>query len=176
MRSTLPLFLAFSLSLVACAKGGRELPGDSVGADGGVSLASPAVVVGPRDSKPEPLGPVESKLFPPELIMENQATLGITETQRKAILDELDADQKDLLHLQWELQGEKEKLVKVLDVDVVDEKSSAEAANHLMVKENAVKAAHLRMLVRVKNLLTPAQQAKLREIRAGGHDADGGAR
>ena len=37
----------------------------------------------------------------------------------------------------------------------------------VMDRESKVNAAHLGMLVRVKNLLTPEQQAKLRNIRAG---------
>jgi hypothetical protein len=160
------LFLFPILLVIACAKA-DHLPGGSVDADGGVTLSPPSPEVGGRESAtPHELGAIEAKLFTPELVMENQTAIGITETQRDQILKELDADQKDLLHLQWELQGEKEKLVKVLDADVVDEKAADAAAAAVMVKENAVKAAHLRMLVRLKNLLTPAQQAKLRELRS----------
>lgn len=158
-----------ALVTVACAKEERSLPGGSVDSSGRVTLSPPAPTVGPQSTATakaaEPLGAIERTLFTPELVMENQAAIALTDTQRDAILKQLDVDQKDLLHLQWELQGEKEKLVKVLDVDVVDEKAADAAAAAVMAKENAVKAAHLRMLVRLKNQLTPAQQAKLRALR-----------
>lgn len=165
-----------ALALTACAKGAGPLPGDSVDSDGGITLSPPSPQIGPHDSKPaDPPGAIESRLYPPELIMENQAALGIDPTQRDLLLAEIERAQTELLHLQWDLQGEKEKLVKVLDSDVVDEKAAMDAANHVMERENAVKAAHLKMLVHLKNMLTPPQQAKLRSLRSGKAEArDGG--
>ncbi len=158
----------FVVGFAACAKSDDHLPGGSVDPEGGVKLSPPSPELGGQESSPpRELGAIESKLFTPELVMENQSAIGIEAAQREKILAELDADQKELLHLQWELQGEKEKLVKVLDADVVDEKAADTAAAAVMTRENAVKAAHLRMLVRLKNLLTPAQQAKLRALRGG---------
>lgn len=161
----------------ACAKS-ESLPGDSVGPDGAITLSPPSPQIGPRESRPsDPPGAIESRLFPPELVMENQAAIGIDATQRDLLLKEIERGQTELLHLQWDLQGEKEKLVKVLDSDVVDEKAALDEANHVMERENAVKAAHLKLLVHLKNMLTPAQQAKLRSIRGGRIDvADGGTR
>ncbi len=172
------LALALGLATVtACAKS-ESLPGDSVDSDGAVTLSPPSPQIGPRESKAaDPPGAIESRLFPPELIMENQAAIGIDATQRDLLLKEIERAQTELLHLQWDLQGEKEKLVKVLDSDVVDEKAALDAANHVMERENAVKAAHLKLLVHLKNMLTPAQQAKLRSVRSGRIEArDGGTR
>ena len=90
----------------------------------------------------------------------------ITPAQRDAILKEVERGQTEILHLQWELQGEKEKLVSVLDADKVDETKAKDQAANVMDFENRVKSAHLMMLVRVKNALTPAQQKTLRELRA----------
>lgn len=158
LRLTLSLVL-----LLGCARSAPPLPGDSVSVDGGVTLSPPRLSTAPSDA---PLGAIESKLFTPELIMENQAALGITPAQRDAILKEVERGQTEILHLQWDLQGEKEKLVAVLDVDKVDEARAKDQATHVMDFENRVKSAHLMMLVRVKNALTPAQQKTLRELRA----------
>lgn len=155
-------------ALVACAK--REpLPGDSVSDDGGIRLSPPRPSTTPAQNSDtrEPLGPIESRLFPPELVMEHQGELGITGEQKSAILAEAERGQSAMLRLQWELQGEKEKLVKLLDADRADEVKVQEVAARVMERETKVKASHLGMLVRVKNLLTPAQQAKLRELRSG---------
>ncbi len=156
------------LALLACAKKSEPLPGDSVSDDGRVKLSparlstSPAE---PRDAR-EPLGPIESRLFPPELVMEHQGELGIDEQQKSAILAETERGQSTMLRLQWELQGEKEKLVKLLDADRADEAKVQEIAARLMERETKLKSSHLGMLVRVKNLLTPDQQAKLRALRS----------
>ncbi len=119
-----------------------------------------------------PLGAIESKLFPPELIMEHQAAVAIQAAQREAIFKEVERGQTDMLHLQWDLQAEKEKLVGMLDVDKVDEAKVKDQATRLMDFENRIKSSHLLMLVRVKNILTPEQQNTLRELR--GARKDGG--
>jgi len=163
MKLRTPLSLVFAMAMAACARAAPPLPGDSVALDGAVTLSPPKFSSAPSEA---PLGAIESKLFPPELIMENQAALQITAPQRDAILKEVERGQTEILHLQWDLQGEKEKLVAVLDADHVDEAKAKDQAAHVMDFENRVKSAHLMMLVRVKNELTPAQQRSLRELRA----------
>lgn len=162
------LLLTFTLlSLAACARSGSPpLPGDSVSSDGGVQL-SPArfSTTSSRPAAPYPLGPIESRLFPAELVMEHQGDIALEPAQRDAITKEIERGQAELVRLQWELSAEKEKLVKILDDPKVDEARSKAAATSLMDRENKIKAAHLSMLVRIKNLLTPAQQDKLRAFR-----------
>lgn len=62
-----------------------------------------------------------------------------------------------------DLQGEKEKLVKLLDADRVDEAELQEAASRVTDREAKVKTSHLGMLVRVKN--THPATARVREGR-----------
>ncbi|MDF2695221.1 MAG: Heavy-metal resistance protein [Labilithrix sp.] len=165
-----PLALAVGLvGLVACANERHPLPGDSISTDGGIKLSPPRLSTAPTEAREAQagLGPIEARLFPPELVMEHQGELAITAEQKQALLAETERGQSAVLRLQWELQGEKEKLVKLLDADHVDETKVQESAARVMDRESKVKAAHLGMLVRVKNLLTPEQQAKLRDIRAG---------
>lgn len=154
----------------ACArsKSVGTLPGDSVSADGGITLSPPQLSTSPSEMREarEGLGPVESRLYPPELIMEHQSELGITDEQKKTLLAETQKGQSDMIRLQWELQGEKEKLVTLLTPDHVDEARVQAAAAQVMDRESKVKASHLGMLVRVKNVLTADQQKKLRDIRA----------
>jgi hypothetical protein len=160
--------LLICVSLTACARSEKSppLPGDSVSADGAVSLATPRLTtVGNAPAAREPLSAIESRLFPAELVMENKAALALTPAQETAITKELDRSQSELVKLQWDLQTEKDKLVKVLDDAKIDEPRSQKAAEALMQRENAIKAVHLGLLVRIKNILTPAQQDKLRATR-----------
>lgn len=156
------LALAALVGGSACAK--REpLPGDSVAQDGAVAIAPPrATTAAPR----EPLGAVESRLFPPELLMEHQAELGIDDKQRAAISAEVERAQTEMTRLRWDLEKQRETLVKLLDAEPIDEAAVSAAAKQLTDSEARVKAVHLTMLVRVKNALTPAQKAKLREHRS----------
>ncbi len=164
IATLLPVLLPL---LSACAKSSRPLPGDSVATDGAVTLSPARMTTAPREAV-EALGAIECRLYPPELVMEHQGELGIEAPQRDAISREVERGQSEILHLQWELQSEKEKLVKALDGDKVDEAKTRDAAARVMDRENRVKASHLTMLVRVKNLLTGPQQQRLRELRPGG--------
>ena len=161
--------LVLCVSLVACARAERSapLPGDSVATDGAVSLATPRLsTVAAAPASREPLSAIEARLFPAELVMENKAAIALTAAQQDAITKELDTSQAELVKLQWELQSEKDKLVKILDDARVDESKSRQGAAALMQRENAIKAVHLALLVRIKNTLTPAQQEMLRSARA----------
>ncbi len=167
------------LTLAGCARSSGPLPGDSISDDGGIRLSPPRLSTAPIEAREahEGLGPIEARLFPPELVMEHQGELAITEEQRRAILGETEREQSEMLRLQWELSGEKEKLVKLLDGDRTDEAKVQEIAARLTDRETKVKTLHLGMLVRVKNVLTHEQLAKLKELRAAASSrvrADGG--
>ena len=97
--------------------------------------------------------------------MEHQDELAITPEQKTMLMQETEHGHSEVLHAQWELEAEKEKLVRLLDPDQVDEAKTKAAAARVMDKETKVKAAYLTMLVRVKNILTTEQKAKLRELR-----------
>lgn len=155
------------LLLAACAKKEeRPLPGDSVAEDGAVTLSPPRLST-PATTESMPNGnegPIEARLYPPELAMENQEQLGITEEQKTKLIAETERGNSEVLHLQWELEKEKEALVKLLDADKVDEAKVKEVAARVTDREGKVKMAYLIMLVRVKNILTTEQKLKLREL------------
>jgi Spy/CpxP family protein refolding chaperone len=121
----------------------------------------------PQSGQP-PLGsdPISSKLFPPELIMSHQQELGVEDAQRAAILKEIEKTQAQVLPLQWQMQAATEQLVKALEAPKVDEGKALSQADRLMNLERDVKRSHLGMLIRIRNLLTDSQRAKLAELRA----------
>lgn len=142
------------------------MPGDSVAANGAVTLTPPSPVVAPSvAASPAELGAIESRLFPAELVMEKQAELGLSAAQIATIAKLAREGQAGMLDLQWKLQAEKEKLVTELGAEPVDEARTLQRAAELMTYETRIKTAHLTMLVRIKNALTPAQRATLRASR-----------
>ncbi len=158
------LALGLALALVACAKAAPPLPGDSVQPDGAVTLTPPRLSTSPA-AQAGGADPVRDRLIPPELVMEHQGDLSLTIAQRDAITAEVDKLQRDVLRMQWDMQAEKEKLVKALDADHVDEPAANASAARVMKLENDIKSAHLGMLIHVKNTLTPEQIRKLHALR-----------
>jgi len=109
--------------------------------------------------------PIGGKLFPPELIMSHQVDLGIDERQRDAILKELERAQAQFPRLQWQLQAATEQLSSLLDAPKIDEAKALAQAGEVMKLETEIKKIHLGLLIRIRNLLTDAQRAKLLELR-----------
>ncbi len=136
------------------------------------ALGASSPVAAQDASKPPPnlhgiqsADPIGGKLFPPELIMTHQAELGIDEHQRDAILKELERVQAQFPRLQWQLQAATEQLSSLLDAAKIDEAKALAQAGEVMKLEVEIKKTHLGMLIRIRNLLTEGQRAKLLELK-----------
>ena len=122
------------------------------------------------------------ELFVPALVMQHQREIELTDEQRAAITREMTATQQKILELRWRLEEKGEALGKLLSAPRVDEKAALAQAGEVLDVERQLKQAHLALLIRIKNQLTPKQQDKLRELRPrerrfghGGHFPGGGA-
>jgi Spy/CpxP family protein refolding chaperone len=145
--------IALVLALVTSAPARAERPPEMGGPFGG----------GPG-GRPGPPAFLEH-VFPPSLIMGNQEAIGLTDAQRKAIIEAMGESEKQLLELRWKLEAESEKLGKLLDAAQVDESAALAQADRVMELEGQLKRAHLALLLRIKNQLTPAQQEKLKGLK-----------
>lgn len=117
-----------------------------------------------RAQQPES-DPIAQNLFPPELIMKYQADIGLDERQGKAIKEAIQKAQSKFLDLQWEMQSESQKMARLLQGHTVDEAAVLVQADRVMGLERDVKKTQLSLLIRIKNLLTESQQARLTELR-----------
>ena len=128
--------------------------------------ASPAL----RAQPPQPPGqdPIAQNVFPPEVIMRYAGDIGLDERQRTAVREAVKNAQGKFLDAQWQLQEESEKLVRLLQVKPIDEPAALGQADRVMGLEREVKKTQLGLLVRLKNLLTEAQERKLTELRRKG--------
>jgi Spy/CpxP family protein refolding chaperone len=68
--------------------------------------------------------------------------------------------------LQWQLHDEMEKLVEMVKQDRVDESKTLAQLDKLLNLEREVKRAQIALFIKIKNILSPEQLAKLREIRS----------
>ncbi|HKQ77005.1 MAG TPA: periplasmic heavy metal sensor [Blastocatellia bacterium] len=127
----------------------------------GILLLSFGAVRAQQQPQPDPFA---GNLFPPELIMQYQQALGLSEEQKNLLKAELSKLQTRLSELQWDLQGEMEKLAALVKQDQADEAQALTQLDKVLSLEREIKRAHIGLLIRIKNRLTPEQQAKLREI------------
>lgn len=115
-------------------------------------------------------------LYRPELVMRHQGALGLTPEQRAGIASAMKAAQERLGPLQWDLDAKAEAVSELVKGDKVDVDKALAAASQTIEIEGQIKKEHLKLLLEIKNQLTPAQIAKLRELRPerGGPGRPGG--
>jgi len=104
-------------------------------------------------------------LFAPDLVLKYRQEIGLDGTQSQSLKDLVQKAQSRFLDLQWDMQAEAGKLEQLLRAARIDEAAAIAQADKVLGMEREVKKAQLSLLVRIKNLLTPAQQDKLMELR-----------
>lgn len=145
--------LALLLVPVAARVEAQGPPGGGSGGGGGQQG---------QQFKSDPFG---GFLFPPELVMQHQGQINLQDSQRAALQAAIGQAQTKFVDLQWKISAEGEKLARLLQAPTVDEKLVLEQVDRVLEIEREVKRAQMGLMVRIKNTLTPAQQAKLRELR-----------
>ncbi|HXI99211.1 MAG TPA: periplasmic heavy metal sensor [Gemmatimonadaceae bacterium] len=116
---------------------------------------------------PGPGGPDDfgRNFFPPELVMQHQGEIGLQDAQRAALTSAVQQAQGKFMDVQWKLSAEGEKMGRLLQPAQVDETQVLEEVDRILALEREMKRTQIGLMVRIKNTLTPAQQAKLTEIR-----------
>ncbi len=114
--------------------------------------------------RPEGDDPLARYLFAPERVMSHAGEIGLEDSQRAAIKTEVQKVQPKFLDLQFDMQSEGEKLTRLVAENRVDEARVLAQIDRILSIERDIKRLQITLLVRIKNLLTPAQQAKLSEL------------
>ena len=109
--------------------------------------------------------PMDDHLFPPDLLLSNQIALGLSDDQVSSIKKALNETHPKIIDVQTSLQRVTEQLNDQLEAPRVDEGAALALAGQAMDLEKQIKTAHMSLLIRVKNLLTPEQQDKAKALR-----------
>src|SRR5437773_2407875 len=104
---------------------------------------------------------IADAFFAPELIMQAQDALGVTEEQKNNLRESFEKTQQHMQQLQEQLKGEVAKLTELANQAQVEEKAALTQADKILDVEREIKHAQLTLLVQIKNSLTPEQQARL---------------
>lgn len=108
--------------------------------------------------------PIAENLFPPEMVMTHRKALALSEEQKNAIKDETMKASARFSELQWQMQDEMETMVELTKAANIDEQRVLAQLDKILAIEREVKRTQLTLAIRIKNKLTPDQQAKLHQI------------
>jgi Spy/CpxP family protein refolding chaperone len=109
--------------------------------------------------------PFARYLFPPDMVMGHAQEISLDDAQRNGIRNEVRRAQTKFLDLQFDLQTETEKMARLLQEKPVDEAKVLAQVDRILAQEKEIKKTQIGLLIRIKNLLTASQQAKLAEMR-----------
>ena|SRR5579859_121286 len=117
-------------------------------------------------AQPPAPDPLAENLFPPELVMQHQKAINLTDAQKSSIRADLLKTQTRFTELQWQLQDAMEGLVSLLKQSPTDEAQVMNTLDKVLGFEREIKRSQIGLLVRIKNVLTAEQQAKLHRLQA----------
>lgn len=127
--------------------------------------AGPDQQMQPRNPPPPPGDPLGDSMFPPELIMQHQRELALTDAQKTFMRSEIQRTTTRFNDLQWQLQDAMEALRDTMKGNQVNEQQAMEQLGKVLDTEREIKMLHMGMAIRIKNQLTPDQQMKLQTMR-----------
>jgi Spy/CpxP family protein refolding chaperone len=117
----------------------------------------------PPEGSPSP-DPLAGAFFPPELVMFAGDRIKLTQEQREALRARIEKTQPRSDELRQRLERESAALAALAKKERVDEAALTAQLDKLLDAEREVKHLHFGLLVAIKNLLTPEQQAALRDL------------
>lgn len=144
------------------------------------SAQQPEPPQGPPQPQPQgqppraPMDPLGDVMFPPDMVMQHQRELELTDEQKTFMRAEINRTTTRFNDLQWQLQDAMEALHDTLKANSVNEQAALSQLDKVLDTEREIKRAHMELAIRLKNKLTPEQQTKLRSMRPGGPGGPGG--
>ena len=107
----------------------------------------------------------QGKLFPPNVILEHQDSLGLSKEQYTAIRAAVVEVQGAVAEHEWDLKEAYQQVLTALDAPVIDEARIMDNVERALLAENEVKKLQVAMLVRLRKLLTDEQIETLQSLR-----------
>lgn len=108
--------------------------------------------------------PISENLFPPELLMQHQQAIGLTEELKNFIKAEVQKAQARFTELHWQIQNDVETMVSLVKEQRADEQQVLAQLDKILNLEREIKRIQFTLVIRLKNSLSAEQQLRLREI------------
>jgi len=107
--------------------------------------------------------PFDGRLLPVEIVMAFRNQIDLTDEQNAKIGALVVELQQGIAGKQWQMQTAYFALIEVLDQEHLDEQRALDLAKQAIDTENEIKLEQLRLLIRMRNLLTKDQVGFLRK-------------
>ncbi len=124
------------------------------------ALAAPALAEGEDPA-------FMAHFFAPELVLKHASAIKLTKEQRSALMRDIGQVTGSTTELQLGMMDGFGSVEELSAADPVNEKALLAAIHDVLAAEMRIKEAHMGLLVRIRNLLTPEQREKLRQFRDG---------
>jgi len=118
----------------------------------------------PRMPPPPPPDMLNNSVFPPDVIMEHQREIGLTDQQKAFMRGEINKTSTVFNDLQWQLQDAMEALRDTMKADQVNEQLALAQLDKVLDAEREIKKLHMALAIRIKNNLTADQVQKLMNL------------
>src|SRR6266571_4235886 len=119
-----------------------------------VSAQQPQPAQGPNPQgqmrQPQPPDdPLADVMFPPDMIMQHQRQLGLTDDQKKFMRDEIQRTMPRFNELEWQLQDAMEALHETMKAPQVNEQQALAQLGKVLDAEREIKTLHMGMGIRI---------------------------
>ena len=115
-----------------------------------------------------PGDPLAGAFFPPEMVMQAGEQIGLSQEQREQLRARIEKTQGRSDELRQRLERESTALGTLAKQEHVEEAALLAQLDKVLEAERDLKHLHIGLLATIKNLLTPDQQTKLREMAKSG--------
>ena len=112
-----------------------------------------------------PHDPLGNVMFPPELVMQHQRELGLTDQQKTYMRSEIGKSSARFNDLQWQLHDAMEALGETMKATQVNEQQALAQLDRVLETEREIKRLHMELAIKIKNNLTAEQQQKLQNMK-----------
>lgn len=109
--------------------------------------------------------PIHALLFPPELLIQHRAQIGLTDQQVEQIRGRLEEAGPKVQEHQIRLNKAMGRLAELLSAEKVDEDTTLKQLDEVLAIEKHLKTAHLRIMIQIRNELTAQQRQVATQIR-----------
>ena len=110
--------------------------------------------------------PIADSFFAPELVMQHQQAIGLTEEQKEFFKSELRKAQTRFTEMQWQMQDEAEKMAALVKLESAIEQQVLAQLDKVLNLEREIKRLQISLLIQIKNKLTSEQRTLLMEIKS----------
>ena len=116
----------------------------------------------PGAPNPDPIG---QNLYPPDLVFLHAEAIGLSDSQKTAIQSAVLSAQSHFVVFQPRLEHATQTMVRLLSQSHVNDAEVLAQLDKILSVEREVKRTQIGLMIRIKDVLTAEQQAKLRQLR-----------